>query len=251
MIGDNTLYSNALELSIKLGKEYTPILNTTLNDKYNINTPLPDTGTYELKFFSLGLNSDVEYSIKRHKSTDGALFEHLPIYMYPVNESPNVTTDSYRLKTIETYGGVEYYCYYGKLLNSSITNVNLVKMENIDDNVTLSYITEMDSEVLNPIYETDITTDVCMAMDKVYVNLTNDEITRIKSYALLIYGLSDFRISEIGLMHGIDNKSINEVYGCQMSNFIYVDYSIDDLLEKDSVSVAIDLGGMVQMKVNR
>ena len=121
--------------------QYRAMFDTTLNKKYRVlvnhNDNFP-TDTPALRYFGIGTRG--YQNIDLHQAAlpfpgDGRmmdLYRPIPIRCIPLNEEPTVMTDAlrrnYRMRVVEQHNGIEYACYYLKLIDFS-GDISIVKKD--------------------------------------------------------------------------------------------------------------------------
>lgn len=263
-----TLYATDLHLAMLSGKPYTPLTNTTLNEKFGLNqeAQLP-TGTYPtLKYFAIGaggtsmINYDDNYMYSEHSPIDAALFTHIPFIIRPTNaDLTDIEKASYRLRVTTTISGVNYACYYLKLLPEMDIPSYFNQIETITpkDETKLPYstISVFDHnipEILSPVPRNrQITIDNISSIKKISklakitLEFTQSDLTEIKN-AMRIMGISSSAIKEIGLVTGHDIAAGNtkEIIAAQVMYHIGMEIALTiDMLNSPSVKRIIELGG--------
>lgn len=121
-----------------------------------------------------------------------ALYNHIPFAMRPLADDLNVTQRmKYRMRVIETHGGVDYAVYYLKTFNT--------------DDVTITNDHTAVVGDLNPVSPTSSATGTIGTVANIPFVLEAVEITAIKDAQMIINGVEGFAtISEIGLVTGVD-----------------------------------------------
>lgn len=262
-----TIYSIDLALHRMLGKEYTPLLNTTLNEKFNILTSedIPGKTYPELKYFTIGVGGDNiipgndKYNLSEHSPIDGALFKHIPFVMKPLNQDlTEEEAEPYRLRCVETISGVQYACYYAKVIPEPELKPFFYSIRTINNGTTVSAptLTILDtntSEILNPTpkireltYNNNTTSEFITKIAKIVFRLTKDEIDSIKS-VLKIRNVDKGQITEIGVCSGIEKtlkSGKKEAICCQIMYHIGVTLSLAlDLVSGDQIAQTLEIGG--------
>lgn len=129
-----TIYGNGLQTAMFNNIEHVILPHTTLNEKFQVlATDLPDK-TPTLSYYSIGRGGHQNYTgsdgtpltkARPHRARDAALFKHLPFVMRELDNDLDANLRSqYALRTIEQFGGVDYYCYYLKRVYSELQTLN-------------------------------------------------------------------------------------------------------------------------------
>ena len=121
--------------------KYKSMFETTLNNKYGILTGYNNGNPPELpalRYFGIGTQGYQNIDNKQSALPfpgDGRmmdLYRPLPIRCIPLQEEKNILTleerKQYRLRTVHTYNGIDYACYYLKLIDFS-DEISIVKKD--------------------------------------------------------------------------------------------------------------------------
>ena len=116
---NRTIYGLKLQMDMLLGDRWTPMPNTTLNEKFNIGLNAPQPSSYPtLKYMCLGvggssiIDSQTGYRFSTHRAIDAGLFEHIPFIIRPIDQDLTLEERSkYRFRIQENINGNQYYCY--------------------------------------------------------------------------------------------------------------------------------------------
>lgn len=262
-----TLYAIDLEQHRLFNQSYTPVENTTLNEKFRIYPNIqPGNNNFPyLNVIVIGIGGlqniagENNYNFSQHSPLDAALFEHIP---FIVRETSNDLTPlekaKYRLRVIEMVDNVEYVCYYGKVITDPNLNSNFYTIKTIvDDSLTaiptLSVLDLTSTNVLNPkpklrsvSYSTTKGIDYVTKLNKVPFTLTVGEISEIKEGCTKLGKTSDI-ITEVGLCTSCDynNGTYTEAICTQIAFHIGVDFNMAVSLENDqAIQKSIELGGL-------
>lgn len=262
-----TLYNVDLHLHQILGKDYEPIENTTLNEKFQVlpNDKLP-AGIYpKLQYFAIGCGGNVvmedvsTYTYNEHLPIDAALFQHIPFIMRNLTDGDLTAEEkkNYRLRVIQNFNGINYACYYLKVfpsweLKPTFYLIRTMESGESVSSPTLSALNLTNSSVLNPkpvnrniTFENQNTLGFVTKMAKITFSLTPTELEEIKK-VLEIMNLTDKIITEIGLVTGHD-KTIGqdtEVTCAQIAMHIGVSLDLAIELAKETTLIkSIEIGG--------
>lgn len=241
-----TVYSSHLTISRKLGVNYTPLTNTTLNEKFNIGTGIVlGSNTYpKFNCFVIGngghyvaedSNGNKIPKVMYHNPTDAALYNHIPFILRPVNNdlSP-VERSNYRLRKIITIGTNDYIAYYAKKIDTSSITINMENISKVSNQFTSTTFTPDSSNLSPSIPSLDPTHTVGPEADYIGVNINIDlsittaEMTEIRNACAIIYNDANMAvISEMGICAGVDNQ-INSTYNSVTINYLDSLYTIID-----------------------
>ena len=263
-----TLFMCDIELHRQLGKPYTPLVNTTLNEKFTIkiNSDLPPGRFPQLLGFVIGLGGTQviegysSYVYNEHSPIDGALFDHIPFIMRPIHMDLTLEERSnYRLRVVETVNGMQYACYYMKLIPSYEIKPNFYTIKTIKDGTSVSTpsLSVFDTNVgsiLSPTprtrsisYKTSTTCEYITKLARVEFILSEEEQAEIKN-CIAIKAKENAVITELGLCTGIDveEEGESEVLACQIAYHIPVNFTMaQELVEGGgTIQKGIELGGL-------
>ena len=222
----NTIIGVSNDLSSKMSLPIFPRPATTLNTKRNVLAgTLPPTGVKPaVAYFGIGIKGFYNVTDSTLSTPYEPSEENLDIFQpVPVRVVKNDTAgkaliattngqgtgfkDMYRLRTLEIFGGEEYWCFYLKKLTLTSTEVDIVR-EDLATNIRTPYI--FDASNLNPVpvktsgIDTEQTaTSKVIASVSALATITGEELAEAIN---IIYG-GDFRlarISEVGYYSGFD-----------------------------------------------
>jgi len=202
--------------------DYSPYTPYTLNSKYAILQDKLPTNIPKLRYFGIGingfkntdnLNNGAPY-IPSTKNLD--LYTPIPFRCVPVtNDIKGEERDKYRMRVLKNIYGVDYYCYYLKLL--TITNADVdVTNTNINTGEETFGLPGDFSDNLNPTPENTVLQGV--SSDTIETNvsvtciapITGEEVNEVMSIMYPDNPLLKARISELGLYFGEDLEQIDE-----------------------------------------
>lgn len=263
-----TLYGVDLDLHRLLGKTYTPLSNTTLNEKFGILTDLsPSSGVYPtIAGFVIGvggtstIDNNTNYVYNEHSPIDGALFKHIPFVMRTIaNDLTSTEKANYRLRVVETINSTQYACYYMKALSNYTLSDSFYQIQtkhsvdNISDAILTVFDNNIDS-ILNPepanrsiTYDTHSEANYVLKKATLTFSLSESDLEEITN-VMNILGYSEQTITEIGICSGIDTTTTDgyiDVYASQILYHVAVSFDLaSDLLTSYSISQGIEIGGM-------
>lgn len=262
-----TLYNIDLHLCQLLQKPYEPLTNTTLNEKFNIlpKTTLP-TGVYpSLKYYAIGVGGESVldgvdgFKYSEHSPTDAALFQHIPFVMRNVltNDLTDAEKANYRLRALEYHNGIQYACYYLKVITDFeikpyFYSIKTLKEGTTVSSPTLSILDTNTSDLLNPTpksrsitFENSNTINYITKLAKLNFTLLPSDIADLKN-SLDILELSSSNITEIGVCTGIDivSAGMSEVLAAQVAFHVGVNLDImSAFANNESIMKSIEIGG--------
>lgn len=148
LITKRTIYGNALMTAQFKNVKHVVQPNSTLNEKFGVLEATHADENPALGYYCIG-NGGHHYdtaegnmalpTTRYHRARDAALFKHLPFVMRELdNDLDAVTRAKYAGRTIENFGGVDYYCYWLKRVPASSDPVevshNVTNLDGIDTN---------------------------------------------------------------------------------------------------------------------
>jgi len=255
-----TMYGINLQMDMLLGKPHKSLVNTTLNEKFQI-LPLKDIpeGTYpKLNYIVVGIGGndiidDSAYKFSKHRSIDAALFKHVPFVIRTLdNDLLPEDRIKYRLRRLEIINGIEYVVYYAKAFTGYTCRDGLFEISSRSDVHTLEFLNTNSSEFLNPIprlvedyLDIDNRTYTAKTV-KVEFSLDQDELKDMNDAMLIKYG-EVYPLTEIGICSGIEDTvdEYPEVNNCVINYFVEV--NIDTtmyLLTNDNILRSIEIGSL-------
>lgn len=219
-----TVYGANLQTAQLLGVPFQVVPNSTLNDKFNISNAsvLNSTDMPRMQYVSIG-NGGHRMKVTgnntlqvpepiQHRTTDAALYSHLPFVLRPIgNDLTASERERYALRRLETIAGEDYFAYY--LRRMDLTGVAAqMEYKTVVADVTTATPFIPTAGNLSPTPPVVVTGgsvstsgDYVTASAIVYFNLDAFDIAEILNACNIIYGSEDYAIiSEIGLCSGVD-----------------------------------------------
>ena len=258
---EKTIYSKKIENRIKCGLPYTPLLNTTLNEKFNIypgvdnaNIPYPIINLITIGSGLSSVNnssSRLKMDSSPHSATDAALFNHIPFYLRPTSEAMVYPpSPKLRLHKVILIDGIEYNVYYGYKITNYEYNDDIIKYTNIEDEyVNISKFDIVGSDILNPTPSTNINLDTKVYISdfiKIYTFFSEGELNEMINAFNILYPDTTPIITELGICTSKDIV----IDGKDESVMVQVAYFIDlykDLIEAKNnkkLDFFIEIGDM-------
>lgn len=265
-----SVYGAYLQTCAYMKLPFTLMANTTLNEKFGIQADATlDIGTIPaMRYFSIGIGGHAfsvgaggvtKTDIVQHRTTDAALYKHMPFILRPINNDiPVEDRAKYGLRRIETHGGAQYIAYYLKRIDftNAEAGMEYTSIENGVSNVT-DYVptaSNLNPEppILSPTGVNLTTGDLVSATAKLSLIFTGAEIQEICDAANIIYGDDNYAIiSEIALCSGVDKVvtspsanngtiNFNEVVGVQVTAF--ANTLVPAKFAKTGAEIALDVG---------
>lgn len=254
-----TLWLSDLQSAMLRGHPYKLRRYTTLNEKFGV---LPDetfgSGQYPiLNYLAIGrgalmqdVGADGKYypAIHQHRSTDAALFDHMPFALRRLDDDlPPERRNHFALRTQTSYHGVAYWAYWLMRSDYSQAEVDLLLKQKVDENTVNVTEYQPSEKNLNPIPEdmsesgTNLLAGYSVQASSILdVALDDFAINEIRNASKIITQRADRAIvSELALCTG-RSKVINaptqngvfsfqEAVGVQVSAFIKGMYALDFL----------------------
>ncbi|AXH70860.1 virion structural protein [Vibrio phage BONAISHI] len=250
-----TAWHSELEAARRSGGVYEPSPYSTLNEKFGIlaNEPLTAGQFPDIQYLAIGRGGHVNVvgtngasltDSLQHRVTDACLFEHLP---WRLRETDNDITaaerETYKMRRLETHGGIEYFAYYLKKLDMS-SSATTIKIETTIDGTTTSQDYTPSTQQLSPVPVSMTNGEVnestgrhLTVSSQVSESISNTDISEILQAAEIIYGSRQYaEITEMAVCSGFEKaiqstdggQTVNydEVQTAQCASFIGSDYSL-------------------------
>jgi len=254
-----TIYGVMLQNAVMLGQPYVPLVNTTLNEKFDILSIYDITDKYPtVNLLTIGVGGS-EYglpqmNIKRsvHSPKDGALFNHIPFFVREGNYTLTKTENQrYRLVKQVIHNDVVYTVAYGLVLNNFIYENKVYQLNSITNNYNYTeYKTQYDSNILNPVnngYVDLVNSDTgkyLICTSSIIIDFTSKIIEEIM-HAMDVFNNGSYVINEMGLAASVEVELENgllENVSTQMTHFIDVNYDVSNYKD-NGININLDIGG--------
>jgi hypothetical protein len=269
-----TYNAGYLQTSQLLGLPVTILPNTTVNEKLDIhdNISIAAGEIPTMKYvvigngghaMTVGADGIPTLGVKPHRPKDAGLYSYLPfILREPSNDLAAVERVNYRLRRLETHGGVTYVAYYAKVLNLSAVNPQL-EYRQVSGDVTTStpFIPSVADlsptpPAIGPNGVLVTSGDYIATTAKVPFTMSLTEVEEFKNACNIIYGSDRYAIiSEIGLCSGVDRAVTGDFNGStqgytdaiavQILNFINA--FIPAEFNNSAVNLTFDVGAVEPM----
>lgn len=269
---NRTVYAAYLQTCHYLGVAPQYFRNTTLNEALDIqkNNIPSNTDRSTLSYYVWG-NKGHEFTkgadgvprtlIVPHRATDGNLYGILPLVLRETNNDLTVAQrDKYILRKEVTFGGRNYYAYYGRRIDKTNTVVTMnyvtVNPDTGKETITTFTPTTANLKPQPPILSQEgsyITSgDYVTVKARVNLNMTNEEVNEMRNVARIVYGHDSYAVmSEIGMCTGVDrvvnvsgynNATFNfrEGIAVQVASFVNVMYDLR--FANDGLDINVDVG---------
>lgn len=272
-----SIYGAYLQTCALLGLNVDIKPNSTLNQKFDLfpNEIFNSGETPTVKYLtigngghtaSMGVDGLPLINPVPHSPRHAALYNHLPFIIREVGE--DLTPGErllYRLRVPRTIDGVNYMCYYAKVLDMSMVEPKIELRNNTDGIITATDFTPSLAD-LNPVKPVipvngNITStgNYLASTAKIEFVMNEAEITELLNACNIIYGSDNYAfISEIGLCSGVDRSlmgnfggppsAYTEAVGVQIMNFIST--AIPAYALSTSITQTIDVGSTSPLLFN-
>ncbi len=190
------------------------LLNTTLNHKYNVQPDVLPSTPPKLGYFGIGvkgfknLDDNTLSAPYKPSASNLDLFEPIPFRVVPITDDIIPTERlNYRIRTLKSINGVDYWCYYLKKLSILDNRVKIIQTDILTGEET--EIEELDSNNLYPTPTDTSAEGTTTSTSKISVALTaNLQITgtEVLEAINVMYGgnLLKSVVSELGIYTGLD-----------------------------------------------
>ena len=220
-----------LDILRSLNSPFTIDQYSTLNEVFAMgNVAPPETGYPVIKYLAIGrgghknvigTGNNTLVDILQHGVTDAALFDQIPFLLVPTTADITSTERAkYRLRTMETYVGINYFAYYLKVIDTStvLPTEQVITLNNGVITNDVAYVPSISSLTPTPVDISNTVINVVQGMHLVVqavlpITLSSADIDNIIAACITKFG--DIRyavISELGIVGGFD-KTITSTLG--------------------------------------
>ena len=272
-----SIYGAYLQSCALLGFNVEIKPNSSLNQKFDLfpNEIFNSGETPTVKYLtigngghtaSMGVDGLPLINPVPHSPRHAALYNHLPFIIREVTEDLTPAERlMYRLRVPRTIDGVNYMCYYAKVLDLSMVEPKIELRNNTNGIITATEFTPSLAD-LNPVKPVipvngNITStgNYLASTAKIEFVMNEAEITELLNACNIIYGSDNYAfISEIGLCSGVDRSlmgnfggppsAYTEAVGVQIMNFIST--AIPAYALSTSITQTIDVGSTSPLLFN-
>ena len=269
-----TIYNVKLQTCMMASIPYTPLPNTTLNEKFNIlqfsQQSCLEQSTFKyptIQGIVIGnggkdiVTSDIgNLRLGKHSPVDGALFNHLPFVLREENNDiPDTDKLKYRLRKELYINDKKYIAYYLKKFSEDdlqyrpeilyVDNSNVIpsiKIFNTDRVDILEPEPDLDNRMST--YENTVYT---VNMLRFKFNLDDVELLELKN-VFNILGIKDTLITEVGVVTGvdIDLDKYKELVYAQIAYFLDVSLNLEIIDEGLEKTLEIGGGEIIPLRKN-
>jgi hypothetical protein len=273
-----TIYGAYLQTVQLMQLPFNLLPYSTLNQKFSINesvvvpaAPIPflnyfaiGNGGYSL---TVGANNIPLLTPIQHLPTDAALYNQMPFVLrLPSNDLTPAQMVNYRLRTLVTYGNVEYVAYYLKTLNlntvgsGAVVNTPSTLYNTVANGTTTSTAFIPTESNLNPTPPTILpggavstNGNYVSAVAIVPVVLDAFDISEYQNVANIIYGSTDYAIiSEMAICSGLDytttgvfngtTQTYTDAIAVQIMMFLGKYYAVN--FTTSGINIDLDIGAL-------
>lgn len=266
-----TAPASVLQTGQYIGKSIKILPNSTLNQKLSIQaSQLPIDGEVPtVKYVVIGCgghdfvtsaDGKKRWKSVKHTFRHTGLYNQLPFVLRREDNDLTVAERAnYRLRRIETHGGVRYIAYYARVLDLSETVVTL-EHRRVENGVTTPTPFEPTLEDLSPtppilVSDEAVTTtgNYIASSAKVRFTMTAADLEEFQAACRVIFGEDGFAtISEMATVSGIERNvtsqfgGINQTYAeavyAQITSHIATAWVTE--YQNDGLSITLDIGNV-------
>lgn len=260
-----------LQTSQYIGKALRKYANSTLNQKLNIqaDVDIAETDKPSVKYiaigngghgFIVGSNGRVKWKALQHTVKHSAMYNQLPFVLRLPSEDLTPTERlRYRLRRLETHGGVTYVAYYLRVLDLTDAEVSL-QLRHVENGVTTSSPYTPTIEDLNPVPPSlttgelvTTTGDYIASTTTVPFTMTAADVVEFNNACKIIEGDDGYAIiSEMATVSGVDrtvtgnfngtSQAYTEAIYAQVTSFIAAGWVTE--YQTDGMTMTIDIGNV-------
>lgn len=265
-----TAYLSQLQSAMIRGGIYKWLPHSTLNEKFNvIPGEYPPAGVNPIMSYltigrgALGMfagaDGKPDVRIMQHKSTDAALFEHMPFVLRTLdNDLPPERRGRYALRQRVEFFGIQYWAYWARRVDFSLADTDLfLKQVLADGSVRLDDFVPDESN-LSPVPQdmSDTGTNLLagwsvVASTIIALQLDVFDISEIRNASTIMKrATGKSTITELGLCTGAVKQiqapgangtfAFNEAIGVQIAAHVQALYALDFL--NQSLDDQLELG---------
>lgn len=256
-----TIHWLSIILDMSIGKRFKALDNTTLNEKFELDTDLHiEEGSYPtLKYFTIGVGgepitdaSDV-YKFSRHSAIDGSLYNQIPFAIKLPDEDLTLLEQAeYRFKKKILIDNVEYFAYYLKVIPKPDLRDFYYEITTDEGTSTLGVFNNNTDKILNPepIEKHNRLTNVEQAkyiskLIKFFFILNKNEVDNLLEVISLL-NLDATHINEIGICSGKDVEIDNMMHAVDVQMAYIMDTDLflaTDMLSDEKINLWLEVGG--------
>lgn len=262
-----TIHWLSILLDMSVGKQFNILPNTSLNEKFNIDTDLhTPEGLYpKLNYFSIGVGGEPitdatdSYKYSRHSVIDGALFNQIPFALkLPEEDFTSEVASKYRFRKSVIIDNTEYIAYYLKTIGDTELRDFYYEIKTIDGQSTLGVYNNNTDKILNPvpINKSNILNNINNAsyiskLIKFFFTLTALEVDELYN-VINILNLDASYITEIGICSGYDMEVDGDIKAVDTQLAYVLDTNLflaTDMLSEETINLWLEVGGSEPLMV--
>lgn len=208
----------------------------------------------------VGGNGRIRWKAVNHEPRHAALYNQLPFVLRPLTNDLSLTERAkYRLRRIETWGGVPHAAYYLRVLDKTGVEAGL-EFRTVNNGVTTSTPYSPTLEDLNPVppvlvagQAVTTTGDYIASSAKINYTMTPEEVQEFINATTIIEGEAGYAvISEMAVVSGVD-RSVTQTIGGQPQTYIESIYAqVTSFLatafvmeyQTDGIAMTFDVGNV-------
>lgn len=252
-------YFSKLQSAMVRGGKYNYLPYSTLNEKFNV-LPLeyPPAGVYPtLSYIAIGrggmgmhagADGKADVMIHQHKSTDAALFEHMPFSLRLLDDDlPPERRSRYAMRVQKEFHGIPYWAYYLKRVDFSQADTDLFLKRALPDGSSSVDAFVPDESNLNPVpvdlsdsgtnllagYSVIASTIISLPLDSFDINEIRNASRIIKQVTgkatVTEFALCTGTPKQINAPSQTGTFSFVEAMGVQIASFVQALYALDFL----------------------
>lgn len=269
---NRSVYAAYMQTCQYLGITPEYVRNTTLNEALDIQkTAIPGTTERSTLNYYVWGNKGHEFTkgadgiartlIVPHRATDGNLYGLLPLVLREHNNDLSaVQRDKYILRKEVTYGGRNYYGYYGRRIDKTnvVVTMNYVTVnpDTGKETITTFVPSTANLKPTPPVLSQEgsyVTSgDYVTVKARISLDIDSTEVNEMLNVSRIIYGHDSYAMfTEIGLCMGVDRVvnvagyngstfNFREGIAVQIASFVNVMYDLR--FANDGLDVNIDVG---------
>ena len=197
-------------------------------------------------------------NLRWHEPSNSALFEHIPFIVRPkANDLSDAQRANYRMRSLESYDGKDYWVYRLKCIPASAATIDLKETSIVrGTNNTIPFVADANdlapvAPITRPAPPTPSTGKYLVAEAIIAVELTKSDIIEIREACRIIYGdVSYAELSEFALITGEDRNITGlgsktlpvqyvEAIAAQCSSLVTSYYPLNSISAGLSISLSV------------
>lgn len=271
-----TAYGVDLDTTKKLGLPFDMIPNTTLNEKFNVQSGVAPAPALmpNMRYMAIGNLGHMTVKAQDgsdetvpviHYAEDAACWNHIPFVLRDINNDLDaIQRRRYALRVIEEHNGRNYVAYYLLRIDMEGVNTQLQRSEINEDGTVTTTPFQPTTDVLNPERPEISNTGTILGSRRattasavMTIQLTAEDVAEINTAHQIRTGsVRSPVISEIALCSGVDREvngpsagsasfSYLEAIAVQVNVFISTYHALG--YSTDGMRFTLDVGGVEPM----